>query len=73
MRDGNQQSIAKYRARAAGYDASARFTTDLRARTIAQLALVPGDTVLDAGSGTGLSFPLLLEVVGPSGHVIGVE
>ena len=73
MRAGNQQSIAKYRARAPGYDASARFTSDLRARTIARLALSPGETVLDAGSGTGLSFALLLEAVGPAGHVIGVE
>jgi len=73
MRAGNQESIAKYRARAVGYDASARFTADLRARTIAHLGLVPGETVLDAGSGTGLSLPLLVEAVGPTGRVIGIE
>ena len=30
-------------------------------------------TVLDAVSGTGLSFSFLIEAVGPSGHVVAIE
>ena len=66
-------NTADYRSIAAGYDASARRTMALRRRTIAMLGLKAGDVVIDAGCGTGLGFPLLLEAVGPSGLVIGVE
>jgi demethylmenaquinone methyltransferase/2-methoxy-6-polyprenyl-1,4-benzoquinol methylase len=62
-----------YRGIAADYDASARRTMSLRRRTIAMLGLEAGDVVVDAGCGTGLGFPLLLDAVGPSGLVIGVE
>ncbi len=65
--------VAKYRAHAAGYDASAQRTMALREKAIGLLRLVPGDTVLDVACGTGLSLPLLREAVGSSGRVIGVE
>jgi len=64
---------AHYRRHAREYDASAQRTMVLRRRTIARLGLRPGDVVLDVGCGTGLSFPLLLDAVGASGRVIGVE
>lgn len=67
------RAIEKYRRHAAGYDATAARTMALRQRTIACLALRPGDIVLDVACGTGLSFPLLREGVGPTGKVIGVE
>lgn len=68
-----QRALELYRACAPGYDASAARTMPLRRRTIAALELRPGDTVLDVACGTGLSFALLREAVGPSGHVVGVE
>lgn len=68
-----RESQDAYRGLAAGYDASARFTAGIRARTIARLALRAGDVVLDVGSGTGLSIPLLEAAVGPQGRVICVE
>lgn len=71
--DPNQISIALYRNKAAGYDASAEFTMPLRRRTIALLRLQPGQTVIDVGSGTGLSYALLREGVGETGRVWGFE
>lgn len=69
----NQVSIERYRNKAAGYDASAEFTMPLRRRTIALLQLQAGQTVLDVGAGTGLSYPLLLDGVGASGRVLAFE
>jgi arsenite methyltransferase len=69
----NEISIARYRARAAGYDASASATMPLRERTIGLLGLQPGQVVLDVGAGTGLSYPLLLAQVGAQGRVLAFE
>lgn len=72
MKD-NQLSIERYRSKAAGYDASAERTMPLRRRTIALLQLQPGQCVLDVGAGTGLSYALLREGVGPAGRVLAFE
>lgn len=69
----NQLSIERYRSKAAGYDASAEFTMPLRRRTIALLQLQPGQTVLDVGAGTGLSYALLRDAVGDNGRVLAFE
>ncbi|WP_291010951.1 methyltransferase domain-containing protein [Hydrogenophaga sp.] len=69
----NELSIERYRNKAAGYDASAEFTMPLRRRTIGLLKLQPGQTVLDVGAGTGLSYALLREGVGDQGRVLGFE
>ena len=77
----DQQTIVRvYRRRAPRYD----FTANLyyligfrlgayRRAAVAQLALQPGDTVVDVGCGTGLNFRLLERVVGPTGRIIGVD
>lgn len=72
-RDANVESIRKYRARAARYDATTGPTMPIRAACIARLALRPGETVLDVGCGTGLSFEPLAQAVGPTGCVLGFE
>lgn len=71
--DHDQASIRRYRQCAAGYDASAQNTMPLRQRTIALLALQPGQVVLDIGAGTGLSYELLRDSVGEGGRVLAFE
>ncbi|MGH1360333.1 MAG: class I SAM-dependent methyltransferase [Burkholderiaceae bacterium] len=71
--DSNLASIAKYRKKAAAYNDSTGRTHPIRVRTIDLLDLQPGQTVLDTGCGTGKSFEMLLERVGPEGLVVGVD
>ena len=56
-----------------GYDEHMRFGRRLRRKLIDSLALRPGETVLDVGCGTGLSFPLIQHLIGPQGRLIGIE
>ncbi len=44
-----------------------------RRKAVAALDLKPGDVVLEIGAGTGRNFPYLVEAVGSSGTVIGVD
>ena len=65
------------------YGAAARFYDALSGERIvyragrecgvALLGLRSGDTVLDLACGTGLNFALLIDAVGPSGAVIGLD
>ena len=63
----------RYRLHAADYDKGKRFSDRIRPNAIRRLDLKPGETVLDLGCGTGLSFYMLQEGVGPQGRIIGVE
>ncbi|HEY9370690.1 class I SAM-dependent methyltransferase, partial [Streptomyces sp.] len=60
-------------ARAADWDA--RFPDDgpAYAAAVTELGLRPGDSVLDAGCGTGRALPPLRDAVGPDGTVIGAD
>ena len=49
------------------------FIKPLRQKAVQLLQLKPGDRVLDVGCGPGGSFPYLVDAVGPSGEVLGVE
>ncbi|WP_227375456.1 class I SAM-dependent methyltransferase [Haladaptatus halobius] len=47
--------------------------SSLRERAVSELALSPGDTVVEMGCGTGANFPHLRNHVGSKGEVVGVD
>ncbi len=67
------RSIASYRTLARRYDASCRRVAGVREEAVTLLALEAGDVVVDVGSGTGLSFPLIMRALGPRGHLFAIE
>jgi len=69
----NLRSIEKYRRKAAGYDATTGPTSAIRTRCIERLTLREGETVIDVGCGTGLSFEPLLQRVGRQGRLMAFE
>ena len=72
--------IETYRKKAKHYDITSRFypapgypQRAQRLRVIHALGLGPGDSVIDIACGTGLNFPLIEQVIGPDGRIIGVD
>jgi ubiquinone/menaquinone biosynthesis C-methylase UbiE len=66
-------ALAQYQRRAGVYDAELAVFEPVRTDAVALLELRAGDTVLDVGCGTGLSFGLLQQRVGAAGRVVGIE
>ena len=69
-----------YRRRARRYDVTANLyhligfrETAYRKAAVRALGLRAGDTVVEIGCGTGLNFPLLERVIGPTGRLVGVD
>jgi SAM-dependent methyltransferase len=62
-----------YARDAVEYDSRTSAFTRYRRMIVDALPLRPGDTVIDAGCGTGLCFGALQERVGPEGVVVGVD
>ncbi|MFF8556871.1 class I SAM-dependent methyltransferase [Streptomyces sp. NPDC015501] len=73
MADDHTHVLDFFTPRAAGWDS--RFPDDgpAYAAAVGLLGLRPGDTVLDAGCGTGRALPALRAVVGPRGTVLGAD
>ena len=68
-----QIALAQYRLRAGFYDAELAAFEPVRRKAIESLQLEPGETVLDIGCGTGLSFEYLQQAVGSQGNIVGIE
>lgn len=68
-----EQARSKYRRLAATYDRRLSTARTFHRRAVAALDPQPGETIIDVGSGTGLSFPLIEERIGRQGRLIGVE
>ena len=66
-------ALERYRARAHQYDSELEPFEPLRLEAIERLRLQPGETVLDVGCGTGLSFAPLMARLGPGGRIVGIE
>ena len=67
-----RRSFEGYRARI--FDLfSDRPTRAYRVLAVQRLGPQRGSTVVDLGCGTGLSFPYLVQAVGPEGRVIGLD
>lgn len=80
MSDKTSQIIKAYRKYAENYDLAVKLYRLLglkigkyRKMTVGALELSKGDTVVELGCGTGLNFPLILDVIGPEGKLIGVD
>jgi demethylmenaquinone methyltransferase/2-methoxy-6-polyprenyl-1,4-benzoquinol methylase len=79
--DGSREHLIEtYRKKAKLYDITSRFypvpgypQRAQRRRAVQALGLGPGDSVIDIACGTGLNFPLIEEVIGPDGRIVGVD
>ena len=72
--------IETYRKKAKHYDITTRLypvpgypQRAQRLRAVQALGLRAGDSVIDIACGTGLNFPLIEEVIGPDGRIVGVD
>jgi ubiquinone/menaquinone biosynthesis C-methylase UbiE len=75
-----ERLIKIYRKKAKHYDITSRLypapgypQRSQRLRAVHALGLRPGDSVIDIACGTGLNFPLIEEVIGPDGRIVGVD
>jgi len=66
-------ALEQYRRRARFYDLELALIEPVRRRAVGRLGLKGGETVLDVGCGTGLSFELLERAIGREGKIVGIE
>jgi len=76
----HEHLIATYRKKAKHYDVTSRLypapgypQRTQRRTAVEALGLRPGDSVIDIACGTGLNFPLIEALIGPTGRIVGVD
>ena len=67
------RSVHDYRSLAPRYDRRTRLINRVRRRAVAALGLRPGETVLDAGCGTGFCFEPFEEAIGTHGRILAFD
>lgn len=67
------RSVIDYRALAAGYDRRTRLIDRVRLRAAQALAPRPGETVLDAGCGSGFAFAPIEAAIGERGRLLAFD
>ena len=73
MKPHDSRVLDRYERFASDYDSTMSWLDGVREAAFRHLDLKPGETVLDLGCGTGLSFERLHSDVGPEGRIIGLE
>ncbi len=73
MAEHRDEIIHKYRLVAHLPDRLFAFTFPMRHLAVGRLRLPPGGRVCEIGCGTGANFAYLVDAVGPSGEVVGVD
>jgi SAM-dependent methyltransferase len=68
-----QRSLERYNSLAASYHQRTFAGNYYRRQAVTRLAPLSGEVILDVGCGTGLNFAAILDRIGPSGRLIGVE
>ena len=68
-----QKAIGHYRNLAPRYDYFTRRINRIRYRTVAALSHQLGETVLDAGCGTGYCFQFIEQAIGREGKLMALE
>jgi ubiquinone/menaquinone biosynthesis C-methylase UbiE len=66
-------AVEQYHHAAPGYDRHMRRFARWQRMAVERLQLQPGETVIDAACGTGLTFPLLESAVASTGRIVGIE
>src|SRR5947209_8048881 len=67
-----KEALEKYSELAPTYDRLTRRSAPMRRLAVKRLDLQAGQTVLDIGCGTGLTFSLLEKQIGREGRLVGV-
>jgi demethylmenaquinone methyltransferase/2-methoxy-6-polyprenyl-1,4-benzoquinol methylase len=73
MQADSARSVQDYAALAPDYDRRTRLINRTRRRAVAALDLKPGETVLDAGCGTGFCLGPLADAIGPHGRILAFD
>lgn len=67
------QARSQYALLAHRYDRATRIVEPVRRQAVARLELVEGQTVIDVGCGTGANLARLLDRIGSTGRVVGID